>query len=92
MNLNELTEKAQEAVVEAKCLAESRQNTQIEPEHLRSALLQQEGGVVPAVLDRSAFHQLGGPARRVETQPRTLRSEMGFLFVTFKKAGSGDDG
>ncbi len=74
MNLNKLTEKAQEAVVEAKCLAESRQNTQIEPEHLRSALLQQEGGVVPAVLDRSAFHQLGwaSASRRDAAQDASL--------------------
>ena len=35
MNLNKLTEKAQEAVVAAQRLAESRQHTQVEPEHLR---------------------------------------------------------
>ena len=50
MNLNKLTEKAQEAVVEAQRVAESRQHTQVEPEHLLSALVVQENGVVPALL------------------------------------------
>src|SRR5438552_4693902 len=52
MNLNKLTEKAQEAVVEAQRLAESRQHTQVEPEHLLAALIIQENGVVPAILDK----------------------------------------
>src|SRR5207237_2777626 len=67
MNLNKLTEKAQEAVVEAQRLAESRQHTQIEPEHLLSALLQQEGGVVPAVLDK-----IGVPPARVAQLLETI--------------------
>jgi ATP-dependent Clp protease ATP-binding subunit ClpB len=49
-NLNKLTEKAQEAVLTAQRLAEERQHTQLEPEHLFYALVSQEGGVVPAVL------------------------------------------
>src|SRR5258708_28059358 len=52
MNLNKLTEKAQEAVVEAQRVAESRQHTQVEPEHLLSALVVQENGVVPAILEK----------------------------------------
>ena len=52
MNLNKLTEKAQEAVVAAQSLAESRQHTQVEPEHLLAALVVQENGVVPAILDK----------------------------------------
>jgi ATP-dependent Clp protease ATP-binding subunit ClpB len=67
MNLNKLTEKAQEAVVEAQRLAESRQHTQIEPEHLLTALLQQEGGVVPAVLDK-----IGIPPARVTQRLETI--------------------
>jgi hypothetical protein len=35
MNLNKLTEKAQEAIVEAQRQAEARHNTQVEPEHMR---------------------------------------------------------
>ena len=52
MNLNKLTEKAQEAVVEAQRVAETRQHTQVEPEHLLAALVAQENGVVPAILDK----------------------------------------
>jgi ATP-dependent Clp protease ATP-binding subunit ClpB len=49
---NKLTEKAQEAIVAAQEQAESRNNTQLEPEHLFRALVSQEGGVVPAVLQK----------------------------------------
>jgi len=52
MNMNKLTEKAQEAVQTAQRLAEEHRNTQLEPEHLLTALASQEDGVVPAVLDR----------------------------------------
>ena len=52
MNLNKLTEKAQEAIAAAQREAEQRHNTQLEPEHLLLALVKQEGGVVPAVLDK----------------------------------------
>ena len=51
-NLNKLTEKAQEAIVAAQRLAEERHNTQVEPEHLLRALAAQDGGVVPAVLEK----------------------------------------
>jgi ATP-dependent Clp protease ATP-binding subunit ClpB len=51
-NANKLTEKAQEAVVAAQRLAEERQHTLLEPEHLLVALISQEGGVVPAVLEK----------------------------------------
>src|SRR3954471_7428163 len=51
-NANKLTEKAQEAIVAAQRLAEERQHTLLEPEHLLSALISQEGGVVPAVLEK----------------------------------------
>src|SRR5262245_30016313 len=52
MNMNKLTEKAQEAIVAAQRLAEERHHTQLEPEHLLQVLVTQDGGVVPAVLDR----------------------------------------
>src|SRR5947209_5502201 len=60
MNLNKPTEKAQEAGVEAQRLAESRQHTEVQPEHLLAALIAQEGGVVPAILDK-----LGVPPAQV---------------------------
>jgi ATP-dependent Clp protease ATP-binding subunit ClpB len=49
---NKLTEKAQEALVSAQEQAENRNNTQLEPEHLLVALVTQEGGVVPAILQK----------------------------------------
>ena len=52
MNMNKLTEKAQEAIQAAQRLAEERNNTQLEPEHVLAALVAQENGVVPAVLDK----------------------------------------
>jgi ATP-dependent Clp protease ATP-binding subunit ClpB len=51
-NAKKLTEKAQEAIVTAQRLAEDRQHTLLEPEHLLSALISQEDGVVPAVLEK----------------------------------------
>ncbi|MGE3844717.1 MAG: ATP-dependent Clp protease ATP-binding subunit, partial [Vicinamibacterales bacterium] len=50
MNLNKLTEKAQEAVLGAQQLAERANNPQLEPEHLLVALVEQQDGIVPNVL------------------------------------------
>jgi ATP-dependent Clp protease ATP-binding subunit ClpB len=50
MNLNRLTEKAQEAVVAAQQLATRLNHPHIDPEHLLAALVGQDGGIVPAVL------------------------------------------
>ena len=52
MNLNRLTEKAQEAVVAAQQLATRLNHPHIDPEHLLAALVGQDGGIVPAVLRR----------------------------------------
>ena len=49
---NKLTSKAQEALSAAQRDAEQRHNTQLEPEHLLLALVNQDAGVVPAVLDK----------------------------------------
>ncbi|MDQ3169549.1 MAG: ATP-dependent chaperone ClpB [Acidobacteriota bacterium] len=49
MNINNYTEKAQEAVVAAQQLAERSGHPQIEPEHLLHALLTQQGGIVPSL-------------------------------------------
>src|SRR5215208_4556418 len=62
-NAKKLTEKAQEAIVTAQRVAEERQHTLLEPEHLLSALIGQEGGVVPAVLEK-----LGVQTRALQQQ------------------------
>ncbi len=52
MRLDKFTQKAQEAVLEAQSLAEQYRHPAVDPEHLLTALLAQEGGVVPSVVDR----------------------------------------
>ncbi|MDQ5854040.1 MAG: AAA family ATPase, partial [Chloroflexota bacterium] len=51
-NTNRFTEKSQEALIAAQTLAERNGNSQVEPEHLLLALLEQHEGVVPQVLSR----------------------------------------
>ncbi len=50
MNLNKLTEKAREALLAGKELAEQLNHSQIDPEHLLVALAEQADGIVPEVL------------------------------------------
>ena len=52
MRFDKYTQKAQAAVVEAQGQAEQYHHATVDPEHLLLALLQQEGGVVPAVINR----------------------------------------
>jgi ATP-dependent Clp protease ATP-binding subunit ClpB len=52
MNLQKYTEKAQEAVLAARQMAEEANNNQIEPTHLLAALVEQPEGVVPQILAR----------------------------------------
>ncbi|MGQ9456938.1 MAG: ATP-dependent Clp protease ATP-binding subunit, partial [Anaerolineae bacterium] len=52
MRFDRLTQKAQEAILEAQNLAQEYHHAQMEPEHLLKALVEQEGGVVRSVLER----------------------------------------
>ena len=52
MDTSKYTEKAQEAISVAQKLAEERNNTQLETEHLLLALVDQKDGVVPQILDK----------------------------------------
>jgi ATP-dependent Clp protease ATP-binding subunit ClpB len=49
---NRFTQKSQEAIISAQALAERNGNSQVEPEHLLFALLEQKDGVVPQVLSK----------------------------------------
>jgi ATP-dependent Clp protease ATP-binding subunit ClpB len=51
-NINRFTEKSQEAILAAQSNAERNGHSQVEPEHLLLALLEQGDGVVPQVLTR----------------------------------------
>jgi ATP-dependent Clp protease ATP-binding subunit ClpB len=50
MNINRLTEKAQEAVVTAQNVATQANHAEVTPEHLLVALAGQSGGIVPSIL------------------------------------------
>ena len=54
MDLGNYTQKSQEAVLAAQRLAQQTNHQSIEPGHLLLALLQQEEGVVPAIVIRVA--------------------------------------
>lgn len=66
LNMNKLTEKAQEALVASQSLAQELKNSSIEPEHLLAALLEQSEGVVPQIVSAvgSNPEQLEQQARR----------------------------
>ena len=65
MNLNRLTEKAQEALLAAQQAAEQAGHPELEPEHLLAALAAQQDGVVPTVLRRLGVD----PAAKSRTPP-----------------------
>ncbi len=52
MKLDRLTEKGQEAMVSADALTEQYKNTQLEPEHLLLALLDQSGGIAAQIVSK----------------------------------------
>jgi ATP-dependent Clp protease ATP-binding subunit ClpB len=74
MDLNKLTEKAQEAIAAAQREAEARHNTQLEPEHLLAALVTQDSGVVPAVLEK------------LNVSPTQLRQRLDSIIGGFARA------
>jgi len=64
MDMNKFTEKAQGAVLAAQEMARSRNHSQIEPEHLLLALVDQEGGITPQIL------------RKLEADPALVRRSL----------------
>jgi ATP-dependent Clp protease ATP-binding subunit ClpB len=53
MDLNRLTEKAQDVIRQAQSLAQRRGQSQIDVEHLAAALLAQDGGVATRVVEKA---------------------------------------
>ena len=52
MDLQKFTQKSQEAMQDAQARAVKRGNTEVDIEHLVSALAQQEGGLIPRLFDK----------------------------------------
>ena len=52
MNTNQYTQKTLEALQSAQTIAAAHQNQQIEQAHLLLALLQQDGGLIPQLLQK----------------------------------------
>ncbi len=52
MNIEQFTEKAREAMLQASSLAQQRNHAQVDVIHLLAALLNQEGGLVPQIVQR----------------------------------------
>ena len=67
MNYDKFTIKAQEALNEATTLAQKNDHSQIENEHLLLALLQQENGIIPPVIER-----IGGDSARLTADAEAL--------------------
>ena len=53
MRLDRLTQRSQEAMQAAKGVARDRSHTQLEPEHLLLALLEQEESLVVTLINKS---------------------------------------
>ena len=82
MNLSKFTQKAQEAVLAAQSMAEEHNHNQIEPLHLLTALLAQDGGVVPQLVNR-----IGGNVRLVQSSVEGELKKLAQGFGTTKQVG-----
>src|SRR5215204_6471025 len=71
MNINRYTEKAQEAVLAARQLADREGHAEILPEHLLVTLIEQREGIVPSIVQK-----IGADPATVAT---AVRGELGRL-------------
>ncbi len=76
MNLDRLTIKSQEALQRAQRLAEEHRHAEVDLEHLLAALIAQEDGVIPPLLDRLGADR-AGLRRKVEEALRRKPSVEG---------------
>jgi ATP-dependent Clp protease ATP-binding subunit ClpB len=80
MNLEKFTQKAQEAIVHSQQIARNNNHQYIEPIHLLLALIQQEEGVVPAIVTKisgSTSALRGELQNALEKMPRVTGSGVG---------------
>jgi ATP-dependent Clp protease ATP-binding subunit ClpB len=71
MDINRFTEKAQEALAAAQRRGTRAGNPQVDVEHLLAALLEQDGGLAPAILTKAAVN-VEALKRRVEQELERL--------------------
>ncbi|MGI6368266.1 MAG: ATP-dependent chaperone ClpB [Anaerolineae bacterium] len=74
-NMNRYTTRAQEALVQAQTSATEHNHSQVQPEHLLAALLDQRDGVVPSLLQKMSIAPEGLRAeldRYLSSQPRAF--------------------
>ncbi|HDQ99518.1 MAG TPA: AAA family ATPase, partial [candidate division WOR-3 bacterium] len=69
MNMNRLTEKAQEALTQAQAAASRYEHSELDAEHILLALLEQEQGLVPQVLAKAGLE----PAQVLQHIQASLR-------------------
>jgi ATP-dependent Clp protease ATP-binding subunit ClpB len=77
MRWEQFTEKAREALEAASQNAASERNTEVTPEHVVLALVSQEGGVVPALLERLQVDPLALKNRLQEAIDRLPKTHQG---------------
>jgi ATP-dependent Clp protease ATP-binding subunit ClpB len=73
MDMNKLTQKSQEALYEAQSIATRRGHQQVDADHLLSALLAQDGGLVPRLLrkfDLAVDSLLDGLDKELQKKPQ----------------------
>jgi len=82
MKFEKLTIKAQEAVAAAQEIARKHNNQQIDAEHLLLALLEQEGGLIPSILEKAGKDPgdlAGKMVSKIETMPQVQGEVQVFL-------------
>ena len=86
MDLNKFTQKSQQAISEAQAVAVRMGQQQVDAEHLLYALLTQEQGLVPRILDKAGYNAEAylaeleralGKLPRVSGPPRPLGERVG---------------
>ncbi len=78
MNINNFTEKAQESIATAQALANQLHHSEVTPEHLLCALVEQQGGIVPSIL------------RKMQLDPARIAADAHGLLSSLPQAHGGD--
>ena len=85
MNLNQFTQKSVEAVQAAQQMASARQNQQIEQEHLLLALLEQQEGLIPQLMQKAGVEPVALRQKltaAVERLPQVSGSGAGQMYLS----------